>query len=76
MTKPPVLSTEFRWAFRHKDGFLLGRYCLPNATEDNPVIPTFRTRKQARSARKLLRSYRSEARIVKVAVEYWTYESL
>lgn len=64
---------EFLWALafcRGNDQFLLGKYCWNNATETEPRVRTFRTRKLARAAKASLRSYRTAKAIkVKVTVE-------
>ncbi len=61
---------EKRWAlvavFVDGESLLLGRYCWSGANADEPRIRTFRTRELARKARKQLRSYRSNARVVRV----------
>lgn len=64
-------SSEIRWVLMHPNGFLLSKYCLPNVIKNDPVVPTFRTRKQARQTKELLESYRSVAQVTKVRVEYW-----
>ena len=62
---------EVRWAIlvtkREFGGpFLAGRYCWPNATEEEPRTRTFRTREEARMAKVL--AFGREARAVKVTV--------
>ena len=62
------------WALHVHDVGLLGTYCWPatvawgrnKAWRGKPI--TFRSRKDARRAKKRLTSYRSEAKVVKVVV--------
>ena len=63
------MHVEKRWALTYGEGgVFLGRYCWPDATKDEYAIRTFRTRAQARFARKQMTSYRLSARIARVTV--------
>ena len=71
-----ALGHEKRWALIaviDGDRFLLGRYSWPDASRDEPQIRTFRTRQKAREAKKQLRSFRSNARVVRVETTVQTY---
>lgn len=73
--------TERRWALAIHFDFgwrFLGRYCWRDGKESEPRARTFRTRAEARLARKKLRSYVDDAKIerfpVVVPVELITRE--
>ena len=60
---------EKRWAIAAKfdNGWqLLGMFCWPDGHRDEVPVRTFRTRKLAREARKQLRCYRENSRVVPV----------
>lgn len=65
--------TEFRWALSVPDEepgdpyLFLGKFCWCGATGEEPAIRTFRTRREAREAKKVV-SYPEESRVEKVAV--------
>ena len=61
--------SEKRWALAvkyNKGWHLMGPYCWPDATLNEPRVRTFRTREEARHEKERLTSYRHEARPVKV----------
>jgi len=57
-----ALVTEFDWGLD-----FLGKYCHLDATPNEPIIRTFRTRAEARLAKKQA-SYSSESRVVAAEV--------
>ena len=67
-------TEEQRWALGYYSNkrlqFLLGKYCWLDADENSPKIPTFRTRQEARDAKKHLTSYRKPAQPVRVTISY------
>lgn len=70
MPRQAIERCETRWALAAKfeHGWtLLGKYCWRDATKDEPVIRTFRSRRLAREA-KATACYRDESTIVKVRV--------
>jgi hypothetical protein len=75
MKKKRVIMAHYetQWAlavaFHPPTHVLLGKYCWDDATEEEMTIRTFQTRRKAREARKLLNSYREEARVVKINVQ-------
>jgi len=80
MSDRPKTHSEKRWAlavtFDHGQRFI-GKFCWPAAHKevDAESIPTFRTRKLGREARKCLDSYRHEAKVVLVLVTIQAVEA-
>lgn len=56
-----ALAVKFEWGWR-----FLGKHCWPRSWREDPPIPTFTTREDARFARTELESYRDQAHVVKV----------